>query len=730
LPKIRSNIISKNVKQKEALKMENTLEIQLHETGELIPVKDGSSSLGVEMESGATTLQIDLPASAFGMNHYLEFVKPDGTAVSSAPLIETTSAAGIHSISLSAGNTITDIAGRYTIQYVARSKDSTPKTLKSKIIYLDIDPSTNAVSYITESDPDFIAWATKQIAELTAKVGGLDSDESDDPATKQELGDESIRAQGAELDNADNLALETERAEGVESAHSLSLADHGNRIKTLEDLIISNTFFYGIKFYDGETTGDRLGSAVGLQSGVNGGANDFDHMPIFKDITTYTDASGNKIVKVGKAFYCKRFHNGTPGNSGYWFADCISPYQIDSSWGLHYAFLDKNGANRGYFTIGAYFASKNVANTKLVTVSGAVPATAMTPTAARALAATGSAHLAENRKFDALTLLFRIEFATNNGQGVFKGISDITCLYPGDYAAYQPAGSGNIMIFPCADWFSGDEAAWAAAFKVGASVNVWDDNGSGFIGEVARHVTAITFATAANPTTGVSERQVHITISGSAINLQNENEYYANIQNYNPFTGQCDNLSGSSAEVVSSYQGVRAFSYRGIENLWGEFWQFADGVCFVTHYAATTEGISTKRFECFDPSHYDEIGVAWTTNVERASNLLPHWIVSYTYYAQTAPSGWIMNFADYPVSDYYGMDVALSGAGSDLTYIPDYVYIPNPYTSPTEFERLFVAYRGGGAGFGSFCGPCFLYGSFDPSNDDSGFGFRLSYDPS
>lgn len=712
--------------------MENTLEITLHETGELVPLKDGAASLGSEMESGATKLRVDLPASVIGKRHFLEFLKPDGTAVSTPAIAEETDGANpsVKFISLSAGNALTDIPGRYALQYVGRDVDSSI-VLKSRIIYLDVDPSINATAFVAESDPDFIAWATKKIADLTAKVGGLDDDPTDDPATKEELTAEADRAKGAEEANtlaiganSNAISAEALRATGVESGHA-------SRIKTLEDLINSNVFFYGAKFYDGDTSGERLGAAIGLQAGVNGQPNDFDHMPLYKDITTYTDASGNEIVKVGRSFYHKRFHGGTSGQSGYWFAECISPFQIDSSWGLHDAFVDKNGSDRGYFTIGRYMASANAGGTKLVTVTGALPKTSLTPTQARALAAAGGAHLCENRKFDALGLLFRIEFATNDGQSVFSGISYSLSIYPTDNAPRQLGDTGNTVVCSTADNFSGNEAEWAKAFGVGTPINVWNDNEGGFVGEVNRHVTAISFVDGVNPDGGAPERRVQVTISGSPINLIDTTEYYACVQNFSPLTGQTDAFAGSSSEDAARYKGIRTFSYRGVENLWGLFWQFADGACHVIHNAPTSAGCSTKRFECFDPSHYDEIGTAFVGNTERASVLMPHWECVYTYQGNYAgPNGYIRDFADTPVSGHYGIDVSLSAAGSNVSFIPDYATIPSANINPIEQERLCATYRGGVANGGAYVGPCYLYGSYDPSGGDPFFGFRLSYDPS
>jgi hypothetical protein len=197
---------------KEALKMEKILELQLHSSGELIAIKsDGGSELGNEMESGATTIRIDLPENVYGGKHYLEFVKPSGTALSSSALDEKTDASATHYIELAVGANLTNESGRYAMQYVAKTNDATPKTIKSKIAYLDVEASINAAVSVSESDPDFIAWATKQIAELIAKVGGLDSDESDDPATKEELEAEASRAGKAESDEA-------KRAEDSEAA--------------------------------------------------------------------------------------------------------------------------------------------------------------------------------------------------------------------------------------------------------------------------------------------------------------------------------------------------------------------------------------------------------------------------------------------------------------------------------------------------------------------------------
>jgi len=710
--------------------MEKTLELLLHESGELLPINDGAS-LGLELESGATTIQVDLPKSAYGNKHFLEFVKPDGTTLSTSALSENTSDSGVHYVSLAVSSLINDQTGRVRMQYVGRSGTDLSLVQKSNVVPLDVDSSINASASIELIDPDFISWAINQISLLTKKVGGLDDDPTDDPATKEELKAESDRAKAAESANASAIGVnsnaisaEAIRATGVE-------AGHASRIKTLEDLIDSNMFFYGAKFYDGDTSGERLGAAIGLQAGVNGEPNDFDHMPLYKDITTYTDPSGNKIVKVGKSFYHKRFHGGTPGQSGYWFAECISPFQIDPSWGLHDAFVDKNGADRGFFTIGRYMASANAGGTKLVTVSGALPKTSLTPTQARALAAAGGAKLCENRKFDALGLLFRIEFATNDGQSVFSGISYSLSIYPTDQPARQLGDTGNTVVCSAADNFSGDEAEWAKAFGVGTPINVWDDNSGGFVGEVGRHVTAISFVDGVNPDGGAPERRVQVTISGSPINLLDTTEYYACVQNFSPITGQTDSFAGSSSEDAARYKGIRTFSYRGVENLWGLFWQFADGACHVIHNAPTSAGCSTKRFECFDPAHYDEIANAFVGNTERASLLMPHWECVYTYQGNNAgPNGYIRDFADTPVSGHYGIDVSLSSAGSNVSFVPDYATIPSANTNPIEQERLCVSYRGGGASDGAYGGPCDLYGLSDPSDADPYCGFRLSYDPS
>lgn len=717
--------------------MEKILELLLHESGELLPVNDGAS-LGLQLENGATSIQVDLPKSSYGNSHYLEFVKPDGTALSTSALEEKTSDSGVHYIKLPVSSYLNDQTGRVLMQYVGRGGSDLTVIKKSSVVPLDVDSSINASNVISLSDPDFISWATHQIALLTEKVGGLDEDTTNDPATKEELSAETERAKSAETLISKSVSDEKTRAEASEKNNSDAISNEstrakaaetqlGSRILTLEQLVNGNTFFMGAKFYGSETVGERLGAAVGLRAGVNGAVNDFDSMPIYNNIKKTTETSGNVMVKVGTPFFCKRFSNGNPGDADFWYADCISPYKIDDSWGLHYAFINADGTNRGYFTISSYFASREA--NKLVSKTGTIPLTNMTPKDARVFASAGNVHLAENRKLDAMALLFEIEFATTDGQSVFKGITSYNGICPSDNANIQLADNGTTIVWPVADLFSGSEDEWGKAFKVGSIVNVWDDNNGGVIGENVRTVTAISFVDGTG-SDGAQQRQVHITVSGSGFPLKTQDEIYADLQNFNVQSGQCDALTGSSGEITYVYDGVRGFSYRGIENLWGLWWCFGEGTCIVCHHGPEASKW-VRRFECFDPAAYTELNEVFNGNSVRVATRCPSF-VNVGDYPKTGYSGFIKKFKDSPSEGYFGVDIpeGTSTNGSSATFRCDVCYANAAVTQTTEQEILYLIYRGGLFGDGVFAGPWYAGGSWNPSTCDGSAGFRLSSDPS
>lgn len=161
-------------------------------------------------------------------------------------------------------------------------------------------------------------------------------------------------------------------------------------------------------------------------------------------------------------------------------------------------------------------------------------------------------------------------------------------------------------------------------------------------------------------------------------------------------TGSCDsvpNLTGRPAGTDGKVDVV----YRGIEGIWGNIWEWIDGLNY--------NGDSGNYYVCTDPSKYADDTATWYTKVSFTS----------------------------PTSNNYiskeGMDNALpwvmlpseATGGSGTTFYPDYFYRASGWR---------VVDRSGDRRDGSFCGVWALSCYNGSSNPNTNIGSRLLYDPS
>lgn len=654
--------------------MEKELRLNVHFNGKWTTISE-AEELGYEYESGATTIVAELPTNAYGARHFLEFIKPSGGTVSTSELTEVTEASGIHSISFKPGSDFLDESGRYMIQYVGRLGLQSPTTFKSALKALDVLRSVNAGVAINESDPDFITWATAEIASLKVKVAALD----------------------------------------------IAVPNLETRLTALEELI-GQTIYMGVIFYGSETVGERLGAAQGLKAGVNGAQNDFDTQPIYKDIKTYLNSAGEKIWECGKSFFYRHVINGVPGDDDFYEAHYISLAKQDENWGLHIAFLDKNKADRGKFTLGAYKACANSDNTKLLTLSGATPKTYITLPVARTMAAANNAHIAELRKGDAVNILMMIEFAVRDFQReLFQGVCLATDLCGSDYASLQLAGAVNKVRYPKSDILSwtiigGDASKIPQLYAVGTKILIKDDNEGTTLSEC--QITAFQYITIKNESNEDVEC-VEVTYSGTGIAWDGTSEFYPALVCMSDKTGQTDNLSGSSHEDTSVLAGVRHFAWRGLEDWYGVYYEWVDGQALKVHRSNTAASRSTKFVVCFDPQYYSESDYNDTvgspfTHFEEVATL-------------TGNTGFIKSFKHLP--SYPGILILDVCGGSNSTFYADSSGIGQINAGGTDLDISCILFCGSSYYSGFNAGPF-----YSDRSDSTVFyldcGFRLSYDPS
>lgn len=651
--------------------MEKELRLRVHSNGKWTKISGVSDDLGHEFENGATTLIIELPREAYGAKHFLEFVKPSGVTTSSAAIAESVEEDGVHIIKLLPFSGLLDESGRYILQYVGRRGNQNPTVVKSEMHAITVKRSVNAGVQIYESSPDFITWATAEIAEL--KSAGAD------------------------------------------------LPEIRERLSALEELI-GRSIYMGVVFYGAETVGERLGAAQGKRAGVNGAPNDFDLMPIYKDIRTYLNEKGEKIWACETPFFYKHVVNGVPGDDDFFEAHYISLTKQDETWGLHVAFWDKNKENRGRFTLGAYKASFNEAKTKLETRTGAIPAASINLEQARELARANGAHISELRKADAVNILMMIEFAVRDFQReLFKGVTFANNLYGSDYSEYQDSGLTNTVRYPLddlIDWeeFDGDVEKIKAFYAVGSEVIIKDDNEGDTVGESKRTITSFEIVYDEDEDVEL----IVIGYSGSPVGWDNEQPYYPVLLRFNETTGACDGLPGSSHEQQTEPDGVRHFAWRGLEDWYGVYYEITDGEALKIYTHSSASGRKTFYAVCFDPEHYQESN--WNDGANRE---MPHFeeVAELTH-----SGGYPQAFKHLP--SYPGLLVPNEAGGSDSTYYSDYNYISklDDYTMPSK-KIAYIFYRGGLYYYWFDAGP--FYVGWDSSTNSSwNQGFRLSYDPS
>jgi len=310
---------------------------------------------------------------------------------------------------------------------------------------------------------------------------------------------------------------------------------------------------YGVSWDGGaDPTLTRTDDAVGMVA--NAGVdmtpvdNDFDTADIYKDITEVTDALGNVFVRIPK-FYIEKTANGAartwrisktgPGSTGY----------------LPACFWDfTNNRALDYVDVGKYPASLS-GDSKLESKPGVYPLISQNIVQFRGYAqANGPGYQQlDIHVVDALQTLFIVEFATLHSQGVMAGYTS------GRYTATELAtvtesNTNRIVV----------ANATAALYRIGQAISVGTTQGGNqvFYGRTIEDIV---------PYDGSN---MAIEFDGDPVDITAGNLLY-NTAWRNDFSGW---IAASSGSLVSNSDGKYPMMYRGIENLWGNVYQFVDGV--------------------------------------------------------------------------------------------------------------------------------------------------------
>lgn len=196
--------------------------------------------------------------------------------------------------------------------------------------------------------------------------------------------------------------------------------------------------------------------------------NDFDNLPIYKEMKRVTDDYGNVFVRIPK-FYIKK--TSTAGK----LAVQISKTQIPGSY-LPKCFWDfTKNKELPYVDVGAYLASSS--GGKLASKAGVKPLVSTSIVGFRTLAqANGPGYQQMDiHVVDMLQCLFYVEFATLNSQSIHPGLtggeeSGTTGTTDGVAASSGAMGIGNTHQFK----YRGIEDLWGNVYQWVDGVNILD----------------------------------------------------------------------------------------------------------------------------------------------------------------------------------------------------------------------------------------------------------------
>lgn len=315
---------------------------------------------------------------------------------------------------------------------------------------------------------------------------------------------------------------------------------------------------YGAKWDKGENPlltpiNDSIGMVAEI--GVDGEMvrNDYDKVPIFGEFEEVIDASGNVFIRIPKC-YIRKVDNtnflswqvSKKRYPGFYLPWCFWDFEKNKELDCVY--------------IGKYKASLGVGN-KLESKPNTYPLINTTIVSMRNYAKNNNTELLKGYQqldihvVDLLQTLMLIELGTLNSQSKMAGYTS------GQYTATHKAliSEENTNRIVIANNFG-------ALYEVGQAISIGTTQGGNqiFYGRTIINIQAD------NPSVG----QTSITFDGEPVNIAIDNMVY----NTGYKNGFSLSVFPSIGSVKNNISGKHPFVYRGIESVFGDVWQFVDGI--------------------------------------------------------------------------------------------------------------------------------------------------------
>jgi len=343
---------------------------------------------------------------------------------------------------------------------------------------------------------------------------------------------------GTSTDNAISQKVITDKFDDLE-----------NEIETINE---TPQEVYGLHWDKASNTFSRTNSArdVIVNLGVDNEVkfNEMDYSSLFSDWEEVTDSYGNVFIRAPKKYFKK-------ANNADWELSVASAKPIKGGY-LPWCFWDfTNGVVLPYVDIGCHIGSLSDDGTRLESKPGKYPLINRTIVQMRTLAQANGAgyQQLDIHTVDFLQTLFTIEQAVLDSQSKVFGYANGN--YTATHLATATESDANRVILPNAN---------ADLYEVGQSISIGMTRGGNEI-FYGRTITEIIVVDPSNKA---------LVFDGDPVSITEGNMVY----NTGYKTGFSANIASSVGSIKSNSSGKHPFVWHGIESLYGDVWQFVDGV--------------------------------------------------------------------------------------------------------------------------------------------------------
>lgn len=552
--------------------------------------------------------------------------------------------------------------------------------------------AAQTVGILTESvtqDKNTVSQACNSALNASNLAAEAKKAAQDSASAAIEAADAAERNTASVLDAAQSAAEAASSAAQAAQSASSDAESAANVLSQIKDKTITR---YGARRAIGQAASglERIWDAVGLSAnvGIDSGSavNDFDALYPWSEMrvcnigvedgSVYVRAyqgesgfssdgsNGNVAIEVPLFYQAPRF----PGDGyEYWG---VSAYPI-GGWTVNPDFIGKNGQ----LLPKVYYAKYNSGLTNIdgvdtIVSCAGLPADVMRSRAStRTLAQEVGAHLIGLPFHDILSTLFTVEFATLNSQRIMMGAS--TLPYSSSHRPAIAEEQANRVILP---------NSLAAEYVTDVLIDIATSLGGRQVAK-NRQILSITDYDADHKA---------ITFSGEPVDITTDQYVYA----VGWLSGTTDLVAASSGSPVSNSSGKYPCQYRGIENPWGNVYQWLDGLNIKDHQA----------WVCTSPEDYADYMYA-----------APYRKLNYL---NGSTNGFVKEFGRDQRYSWAKLPVEIGA--TDSNYYADYYY-------QTAGERA-TAF-GGSCSFGGYAGLWYLDSSNSPLIQLVSFGSRLMWKP-